>query len=717
MSDLSNPTAASPGPFAPGLPAMEAPVLADASVSLTALLSGEAQPAALQSLKGPLSLARLGSAAGLFRVLRLKHPTTANHCVRVALGCSSFASHLKLDRTTREQIELAALLHDIGKLSLPDQILNKPARLNEVELAVMERHLQLAVHIIEPFCNDTTILDTIRYAGNWFDGSRPSNARVRGLELPVGARILAIQNAYDAMTTDNVYREALTAEYAMDELKQNAGRQFDPELVSEFLELQAKPNVSHQNKLMRRWVELSSEQADSLWTLATPISQVTSDAQSIFQQRLLESMHDGVIFFDQAGKVVVWNQGAVELTGLSKESVHHKEWHPQIADMRDMEGNTTKLRSCPVRCCLKETKETTQRMTVTNRSTCERIAVNVHMMPVNDAVGRCHGAIMVLHDVTSEYSLEACVQNLHTKATVDALTGVHNRAEFDRRHRELVELHSRSEQPMSLVICDIDRFKMINDTFGHQAGDIALVSFARLIESLSRDIDTVARYGGEEFVLICPGCDLETAALKAEKIRRSLAGVRQPALKHTVMTASFGVTQFQQGDTPDLMLKRADAALYRAKELGRNRVVQDTTEPPETTASTWKSWLGLNTPKKQMNKLVQSKLRSSVPAELVMEKIRGFVDDNRAEVVSNVEDRKLELSLDEWAAGQRRQTDRPMSLSLRIEMRDDEDMGFGTLIDVAILYQGHRERRMDDVSERAEFLMTRFRSYLMAEDV
>ena len=714
MTDMTTPTTTDT--IVPGSSAIPAPVPSDASVSLTALLTGDADPAELQSLKGPLSLARLGSAAGLFRVLRLKHPTTANHCVRVALGCSAFGVHLQLDASLREQLELAALLHDVGKLSLPDQILNKPARLNDVELAVMERHLQLAVHIIEPFCNDQVILDAIRYAGDWYDGSRPSHAPISGENIPLAARILSIQNAYDAMTTDNVYREALAVDYAMEELTKNAGQQFDPQLVQAFTELQRKPQVTEQNELVRQWVELSCDQADSLWTLASPISQVTSDSQFIFQQRLLESMQDGVIFFDEDGKVIVWNQGAAELTGLSKVSVHHKDWHPQVIDMRDMEGNTIKLRSCPVRSCLKDLKETTQRITVTNRSTCERIAVQVHLMPVRDTTGKCHGVIMILHDLTSEYSLETHVQTLHTKATRDALTGVHNRAEFDRRHHELVCTHLEDGVPLSLIISDIDRFKSINDTYGHQAGDDALVSFARLIEEHCRDEDTVARYGGEEFVMLCPGCNLEAVTSKAERIRKDLAGVRQPALKYNVMTASFGVTELQEGDSPSRMLKRADAALYEAKDLGRNRVVQGGSGAQQTTA-TWTSWLGLTGRKKKLHKLAHSKLRSSVPAELALEKIRGFVVDNQAEITSVENDRKLKLVLAEWAAGQRRQNDRPIALQMEVILSDDEETGFGTLIGVEIFHHGNRERRMDDVAERAELLMSRFRAYLMAEQV
>ena len=187
------------------------------------------------------------------------------------------------------------------------------------------------------------------------------------------------------------------------------------------------------------------------------------------------------------------------------------------------------------------------RMTLTNPIRNERVAINVHVMPVTDVGGACHGAIVNLHDVSPEQSLEERVQNLHTKATSDALTGVGNRAEFDRRLKELVAHHSACEEPLGLVICDIDKFKSINDTYGHQAGDAALIEFASLIVDLSRNNDIVARYGGEEFVLLCPGCDGDRAQKKAEQVRRELAATPQAALRNTKMTASFGVTQMRPG--------------------------------------------------------------------------------------------------------------------------------------------------------------------------
>ena len=699
-----------PTEFAPA-PTFEPPIPTDASPALSALVGHEVVLPDTSSLEARMGASRLGVACSLFRALRLKHPPTAKHCLRVALGCSVFSSFLKLDDRTREQIEIAALLHDIGKLGVPDQILNKPDRLSSAEYEVMERHLVFAVHILEAFCPDQSILDIIRYSGTWYDGSRPANADRMGDDLPLGARILHIQNAFDAMTTDLVYRAALPSDRAISELFENTPTQFDPKLVSAFCEANGDATSQFQSEVVRRWVEMSNESADELWSFASPLSTVNTDAQTIFQQRLLESMHDGVIFVDLSARIMVWNRGAEELTGLSKESVHHKQWLPQTIDLRDMEGNAIKLKTCPLLRCLTGVEESTTRLTLTNREKNARVAVNVHVMPVRDKLGNCHGAVVILHDVSSEHTLEERVQDLHNEATRDALTGVGNRAEFDRRLDEFVRTHTDSGDSLSLVICDIDKFKSINDTYGHQAGDAALVEFASLIDKLSRANDIVARYGGEEFVLLCPGCNGQAAVKKAEEIRRELAATPQAALNNAKMTSSFGVTQLQKGDTPETMLKRADEALYNAKETGRNRVVQlgEGVECQKEKKSSWFSW-----GKKQEDDLLQRTLKCSVPVNVVTEKVRGFISDNSAEVL-NAEQGAVELMFDEKNFPERRQADRPFSLTMQLELKLN-DNGYGTLIDVVIRSRKGRDRRIEENVERAELLLKSLKAYLIAED-
>jgi diguanylate cyclase (GGDEF)-like protein len=147
----------------------------------------------------------------------------------------------------------------------------------------------------------------------------------------------------------------------------------------------------------------------------------------------------------------------------------------------------------------------------------------------------------------------------------DPLTSLGNRRALDEALTGQFALRARYGQQFSLAVFDIDHFKSVNDTHGHLAGDAILKQVARLLESSVREIDFVARYGGEEFVLLMPQTDLDGAALLAERLRAKVA-------QETQATISGGVAMAMDGENDSDLLSRADAAMYQAKEAGRNCV-------------------------------------------------------------------------------------------------------------------------------------------------
>jgi diguanylate cyclase (GGDEF)-like protein len=168
--------------------------------------------------------------------------------------------------------------------------------------------------------------------------------------------------------------------------------------------------------------------------------------------------------------------------------------------------------------------------------------------------------------------LQAANEKILHLTRTDPLTELANRRHFDERIAELVSLSLRRSQPLSLIMTDIDRFKTVNDTFGHEAGDRVLAGYARLMTQHTRAEDLVARFGGEEFILLLPLTDRHQAHALAERIREALAGMDFLANGHRV-TASFGISQLRSAEGIADFVRRADAALYEAKAAGRNRTV------------------------------------------------------------------------------------------------------------------------------------------------
>jgi len=279
--------------------------------------------------------------------------------------------------------------------------------------------------------------------------------------------------------------------------------------------------------------------------------------------------------------------------------------------------------------------------------------------------------------------------------------------------------------PCSLLMFDLDRFKAINDTYGHQAGDDVIQSLASLMKSSCRPGDLVARYGGEEFVILYADCNNASAAHRAEQIRKSFCQIPQAKMHGRMATVSIGVTEVQPGDTPETMLRRADRALLKAKAEGRNTVVQLGTgvsseaERMDTGTRTY-------SPAGQGN-LFEQDLVTPVPAKMAVEKLRGFVADHRARIIE-IDDKHVRLELDDKPAGYlRRLTDRPATFLLDLwfdeeymaDRRDEDVMGSvatRTKIKLALSLRDKRNRRQNDALDRAREILISFRSYLIATD-
>ena len=218
-------------------------------------------------------------------------------------------------------------------------------------------------------------------------------------------------------------------------------------------------------------------------------------------------MHDGVLFVNGDARITSWNPGAERMTGIVSASLLHRPWEAKLLDLCDEKGNKIQDDDCPIRNAIGAGIQSLRRLSLRGRDG-RRMSIDCHAIPVLDAGGKTAGAVFLMHDASSEISLEEKCRKLTERVAKDPMTQVGNRAEFDRVLGVFMEAHRQQQIPCSLVICDLDRFKQVNDTHGHQAGDEVIKSLAAILSQSCRD----GRFRRK---------------VRRRGIRRSLHGLRQ----------------------------------------------------------------------------------------------------------------------------------------------------------------------------------------------
>jgi diguanylate cyclase (GGDEF)-like protein/PAS domain S-box-containing protein len=527
----------------------------------------------------------------------------------------------------------------------------------------------------------------------------------------------------------------MSLENAVEELENLAGKQFDPDVVMTFAQVARNFDAEMRAAVQSRWmhfgfdhsvVELFSHSANRHTN-----GVIDNSINTLFHRRLADHMNDGVIFIDTEGKILEWNRAAENITGCSRSSICHLQWKPELIDIHDESGRLLSVQDCPLLAVMRTGGYEARRLSLKHCDGSRR-AIQIRVLPVNDDQGTCRGAAMVFDDITRQKNLEQAVEKLHIRASKDQLTKVNNRAELNLQLPKLTKDVHEGHCLASVIICDIDYFKRINDTYGHAAGDEALVAFASILQQCSRATDLVARYGGEEFVILCRDCTLDDACRKAEEIRHAVSNQPLSVIRGKSMTASFGVAEITSNTTGEKAINAADVALLRAKANGRNRVertesarnseVKEPKPAPETKESrsnSWLSWLSINSTnfKKQVDIIV------TVPPELAIEKLRGFLDDWHAHSV-NFNEGLINLVLDlRKAPAYMRSNDRDISLQMEIQIRSAdylpkdqrESASQRTLITATLKTTSKRDRRVGNIDDLMQHVFVGLNRYLVGE--
>jgi diguanylate cyclase (GGDEF)-like protein/PAS domain S-box-containing protein len=300
-----------------------------------------------------------------------------------------------------------------------------------------------------------------------------------------------------------------------------------------------------------------------------------SDAEMIRAEgyrELLDSLHDAVYFTDTDRRIQFWNRQAELLTGFRADEVVGHTCGLNILRHVDEIGRCLCLEECPLSRTLADGERRSAVVYLHHRDG-HRVPVHLRVAPVRGDDGAVIGAVEIFTEHEPDETLRTRIMELERLALLDPLTEIPNRRWLAQQLEGRMDGFRRYEWPFGILLLDIDLFKRVNDEHGHDVGDQMLQVVGKTLTAGARLFDSVGRWGGEEFLAIVTNVGMQRLLRIAERLRILVATseLREPA--RVAVTCSIGAAVVQAGDTLEDLLRRADQALYRAKDQGGNRVV------------------------------------------------------------------------------------------------------------------------------------------------
>jgi diguanylate cyclase (GGDEF)-like protein/PAS domain S-box-containing protein len=287
---------------------------------------------------------------------------------------------------------------------------------------------------------------------------------------------------------------------------------------------------------------------------------------------IVDEVSEGVYVLDRDGRIAYWNRGAAEISGYGYGEVVGKRCSDNILVHVDERARPLCTGACPARLAM-ESGRTSENDVYLRHKDGHRVPIHVRVIPIRNDDGVVVGGIEVFNDNRARLEDTARIAELERLSLLDPLTGVSN-----RRHAEsylearLEELHRRSSS-FGLVYFDIDHFKEVNDTYGHEAGDRVLKMVARTARNSIRGTDVLSRWGGEEFIAVLQKVEPAGLLEIAQTMRLLVAeSVLRDGETFISVTVSAGCTMAGKDDTVKSIVSRADSLMYSSKQAGRNRV-------------------------------------------------------------------------------------------------------------------------------------------------
>ena len=565
----------------------------------------------------------LATIEALARAIDAKDGTAENHIRRVQLYATAVARELGMSDAEIQAVRTAALLHDIGKLAVPEHILSKPGPLTAEEFQKVQAHPQVGADIIAAVPFPYPVAPLIQNHHERWDG-RGYPRGLKGDDIPLGARILFLVDYFDALTSNRPYHEAMTFEAAVALIEQEAGKALDPRAVEAFVRV--LPQVRGDAESADKERKTGPIDAASAQTARTDGSK-----SSVFND--IAIAHGEIYALYQIAQTMGTSLGVSDTMALIASKL--TSLVPFSACTLFLYDENSNLLTC--RFATGTDYELMQQLTLKGGQGItgwvarnRRPLVNARPSGDLEAAGsplptilqsalvcplllgdRVIGTLAVYHTAPSFYGDDH--RRLLDRVCEQAAAVIHNSIVFEQTHEasltdpltnlpntrfmvnHLARELSRAERgsaEVSLLVMDLNDFKDINDTFGHHVGDRALREVAQVLRGAIRPYDVCVRYAGDEFIVVLAGCGWDEAEYKRLELQEAVeslvfeakSGVRMP------LSISAGAAVFpHDGSSYEVLMAKADRRMYRNKVMHkrdvRTRAAAQTPAAPDTRAA------------------------------------------------------------------------------------------------------------------------------------
>lgn len=547
--------------------------------------------------------------------IEAKDQTTHDHLCRVQVYAIEVGKELNLSKDELDALRAAALLHDIGKLAVPEHIISKPGKLTPEEFEKMKIHPQVGAEILNRVQFPYPVVPIVACHHEKWDGSGYPNG-VKGEEIPIGARILSAVDCLDALASDRQYRRALPLSEAMAVVQSESGKSFDPHIVKilsrRYIELEnlARGQQHDDSARLNTDVRIDRGLAPAAGFENTGASRNLLDGEPIeFLNSIAAARHEVQILFEMAQDLgnslsldetlsvfAVRLRRVVPFDGMAIYLCQNEKMVPAFVT-----GDDFRLFSSlqiPVGQGLSGWVAENRKPIVNGNPSVEpgylndpekfstlRSAISVPLEGINGVVGvltlynaakdsftRDH--LRILQAISSKLTMS--VENslkyrmVEDDATTDYLTGLPNARSLFLHLEHEVKRCMQSNSPLTILACDLNGFKQVNDRFGHLEGNRLLKEVADRLKEACRETDYVARMGGDEFVVVIPGLNSAGSARIVDRLGEAAREAGRHVFGEDLMSMSIGVAELpEDGCEAERLLAAADIDMYKTKRAGQ----------------------------------------------------------------------------------------------------------------------------------------------------